>query len=78
VPEERWLTAATTRLAHWRRPRCSLGALTPPFHAAMTCSEGSRSAQWPLWNRYPGNPGSYVTPCRKGLPRGAQKYTMSD
>jgi hypothetical protein len=25
----------------WRRPRCSLGALTPPFHAAMTCSEGT-------------------------------------
>ena len=27
------------------------------FHAAMTCYGGSRSAQWPLWNRYLGNPG---------------------
>ena len=32
------------------------GGPAPPFHAAMTCYGGSRSAQWPLWNRYPGIP----------------------
>jgi hypothetical protein len=31
--------------------------LAPPFHAAMTCYGGLGSAQWPLWNRYLGNPG---------------------
>jgi hypothetical protein len=29
------------------------GGPAPPFHAAMTCYGGSRSAQRPLWNRYP-------------------------
>lgn len=30
------------------------GPGAPPFHAAITCYGGSRSAQRPLWNRYPG------------------------
>ena len=60
MPGERWLTAWTARVAHLPRPRPSLGSLALPFYAAMTCYGGSRSAQWPLWNRYLGNPSVYV------------------
>ena len=33
------------------------GGLAPPFHAAMPCYGAQGGAQWPLWNRYLGNPG---------------------
>jgi hypothetical protein len=28
----------------------------PGMVVVLPCCGGSRSAQWPLWNRYPGNP----------------------